>query len=133
MTGVTGVNPAPGRVRPDPAAPVKLITMTGIVAPAGPGVLEIGEFAIRDGHEDAFLAAYLDVREVLATTPGCRSVRMTKGIESPTRFVVLVEWDSVGAHEQNFRGTERFTRWRAALSPHFADAPHVEHVTDADA
>ena len=45
---------------------------------------------------------------------------MTQGIESPSRFVLLVEWDSVEAHEQNFRGTDRFTAWRAAIGPHFA-------------
>ncbi|MBE7187965.1 antibiotic biosynthesis monooxygenase [Jatrophihabitans endophyticus] len=96
-------------------------------------VLEVGEFSIEAGHEDDFVTAYRSVREVLATTPGCRSVRMTHGVETPTRFVVLVEWDSVAAHEDGFRGTDRFTRWRAALSPHFAQQPHVEHFTDVPA
>ena len=55
---------------------------------------------------------------------------MTHGIESPSRFVLLVEWESVEAHEQNFRATDRFPRWRGALGPFFADPPHVEHFTD---
>jgi heme-degrading monooxygenase HmoA len=55
---------------------------------------------------------------------------MTRGVESPSRFVLLVEWDTVEAHEQNFRGTERFTAWRAAIGPFFAEPPHVEHFTD---
>jgi heme-degrading monooxygenase HmoA len=57
---------------------------------------------------------------------------MTRGVESPSRFVLLVEWDSVAAHEQNFRGTERYTRWRAAIGAHFAAPPHVEHAIDVD-
>lgn len=97
------------------------------------GVLEVGEFSILAGHEDHFVSAYRTVSDVLAGTPGCRTVRMTQGIEDPTRFVVLVEWDSVGAHEENFRGTERFTQWRAALSPHFAAPPRVEHFEDVPA
>jgi quinol monooxygenase YgiN len=44
--------------------------------------------------------------------------------------VLLVEWDDVAAHEQNFRGTDRFTAWRAAIGPFFARPPHVEHVAD---
>ena len=50
-------------------------------------------------------------------TPGCRSVRMTRGIESPSRFVLLVEWDSVEAHLENFRASERFGQWRAHIGP----------------
>jgi quinol monooxygenase YgiN len=57
---------------------------------------------------------------------------MTHGIESPDRFVLLVEWDSVEAHEQNFRATERFTAWRAEIGPFFAGPPRVEHFTDVD-
>lgn len=93
-------------------------------------VLEVADIRIRPGAEADFIAAFQGVRAVLDTTPGCRSVRMTHGIESPDRFVLLVEWDSVEAHEQNFRGTERFGRWRAAIGPFFAAAPNVEHVAD---
>jgi heme-degrading monooxygenase HmoA len=95
-------------------------------------VLEIALINVAAGQEDTFAAAYLGAREVLATTPGCRSVRMTRGIESPSRFVLLVEWDSVDAHEQNFRGTERFSEWRAAIGPFFDGPPDVQHATDVD-
>ena len=95
-------------------------------------VLEVADIEVRPGEEEQFVAAYRGARAELAATPGCRSVRMTRGVESPSRFVLLVEWDSVEAHEQNFRGTERFSRWRAAIGPHFAAPPRVEHVTDVD-
>jgi quinol monooxygenase YgiN len=57
---------------------------------------------------------------------------MTHGIERPTRFVLLVEWDSVEAHEVNFRQTERFGRWRGLIGPYFASPPLVEHYEDVD-
>jgi heme-degrading monooxygenase HmoA len=93
-------------------------------------VLEVATIEIRPGEEDSFVAAYERVRQEVTGTPGCRSVRMTRGVESPSRFVLLVEWESVEAHTENFRGTDRFTRWRAALGPHFAAPPHVEHYAD---
>jgi quinol monooxygenase YgiN len=55
---------------------------------------------------------------------------MTHGIESPSRFVLLVEWDSVEAHDQNFRATDRFGQWRAVIGPYFDGPPNVEHFTD---
>jgi heme-degrading monooxygenase HmoA len=100
------------------------------LAVLGAMVLEVADIEVRPGDEDDFLAAYRTVRDVVASTPGCRSVRMTRGIESPSRFVLLVEWDDVAAHEENFRGTDRFVTWRAAIGPFFAGPPRVEHVVD---
>jgi heme-degrading monooxygenase HmoA len=94
-------------------------------------VLEIAQFSITPGHENDFEAAYQAARPLITGTEGCRSVRMTRGVESPSSFVLLVEWDSVEAHEQNFRASDKFPRWRALISPHFAQPPHVEHFTDA--
>ncbi|MEV6693000.1 antibiotic biosynthesis monooxygenase family protein [Micromonospora sp. NPDC051196] len=96
-------------------------------------VLEVALIDVVPGQEDAFAAAYAEGHQVLAGTPGCRSVRMTRGVESPARFVLLVEWDSVEAHEQNFRASERFVRWRELIGPHFAAPPRVEHFVDVPA
>jgi heme-degrading monooxygenase HmoA len=93
-------------------------------------VVEIAEFRVPPGAEDDFLLAYRGVRGVLTSTGGCRSARMTRGVETPNRFVLLVEWDSLEAHTQNFRGSDRFTTWRRALAPFFAADPHVEHFQD---
>ena len=44
--------------------------------------------------------------------------------------MLLVEWDSVEAHEENFRRTDRFAQWRGAIGPFFARPPVVEHFRD---
>jgi heme-degrading monooxygenase HmoA len=93
-------------------------------------VLEVALIDVKQGSEDDFAAAYAKARDVLATTPGIISVRMTRGIESPSRFVLLVEWESVDAHLTNFRATDRFTQWRGLIGPYFDGAPRVEHFTD---
>jgi heme-degrading monooxygenase HmoA len=93
-------------------------------------VLEVALIDVTSGNEEEFAAAYRQGRAALAGTPGCRSVRMTRGVESPSRFVLLVEWDSVAAHLENFRSTERFPRWRGFIGPFLAAPPVVEHFTD---
>ncbi len=96
------------------------------------GVLEVADLRVPPGSEADFADAYRGVREVLTSTPGCRSVRMTRGVETPERFVLLVEWDSVDAHEQNFRASERFNTWRGAIGPFLAAPPVVEHFIDVE-
>ena len=93
-------------------------------------VLEVADFQVTPGAEEDFVIAYRGIKDVLTSTPGCRSARMTRGVESPSRFVLLVEWDSIEAHEQNFRASDRFGRWRAAIGPFFASPPVVEHVEE---
>ena len=93
-------------------------------------VLEIADIQVQPGREQDFVAAYREARDVLAGTPGCHSVRMTRGVESPSRFVLAVEWESVQAHQENFRATDRFIQWRAAIGPFFASPPNVEHFAD---
>jgi heme-degrading monooxygenase HmoA len=95
-------------------------------------VLEVALIDVQDGTAEQFASAYRIAREIVLSTPGVRSVRMTHGIERPTRFVLLVEWDSVEAHEVNFRQTDRFARWRGLIGPYFASPPLVEHYEDVD-
>lgn len=92
-------------------------------------VLEVALIDVTAGSEPAFTTAYGQAQAVITAAEGCRSVRMTQGVETPTRFVLLVEWDSVEAHEV-FRSSPAFGQWRALIGPHFAGPPHVEHFTD---
>ena len=92
-------------------------------------VLEVAVFDIQQGHEEAFISAYGQARPLVTETPGCLSIRMTRGIETATRFVLLVEWTSVDAHLE-FRASERFPQWRGLIGPHFASPPEVGHFAD---
>jgi heme-degrading monooxygenase HmoA len=94
-------------------------------------VLEVALIDVPPGSEDAFVAGYRKVKSALMDSDGLISVRMTHGIETPTRFVLLAEWESVEAH-QAFRESERFAIWRSGIGPHFAQPPLVEHFNDVD-
>jgi len=96
-------------------------------------VLEVAIIDIQPGREDEFEAAYAKARPILTATPGFRWARMTRGVESPSQFVLLVEWDTVEAHLENFRATDRFVQWRGLIGPYFAKPPHVEHFADVSA
>jgi heme-degrading monooxygenase HmoA len=91
-------------------------------------VLEIAEFAIASGREEDFTAAFQQAIPLVAATEGFREARLTQGVESPSTFVLLVEWDSVEAHTRGFRESERFARWRELIGPFFAAEPRVLHT-----
>lgn len=93
-------------------------------------VLEIADFAVLPGTEDEFADAVREGIRFVSDTPGFRSARLTRSVETPSRFVLLVEWDNLEAHTVGFRESENFTRWRALVGPHFDGPPRVEHFDD---
>lgn len=92
-------------------------------------VLEVALIDVTPGAEQAFRDGYAQARHHLEGGVGSRSVRMTQGVETPTRFVLMIEWDSVESHN-DFRGTDGFAEWRKLVGPHFAGPPRVEHFAD---
>jgi heme-degrading monooxygenase HmoA len=112
--------------------PIRPVIRAGATSDGHDGemVLEIAEFSILPGREEEFAAAYREAIAQIEATDGFRSARMTRGIETPTRFVLLVEWDTLEAHTVAFRESDRFPKWRELISPFFAAAPQVQHGTD---
>lgn len=93
-------------------------------------VLEVTLIDVLPGRSDDFVAAYQVARPMIAGAPGCRSVRLKRGVESVNRFLLLVQWESMDAHEHNFRRTERFAQWRALIGGALAQPPLAEFFTD---
>ncbi|MEJ3655334.1 antibiotic biosynthesis monooxygenase family protein [Actinomycetes bacterium KLBMP 9759] len=93
-------------------------------------VLEIADFTILDDSADTFADAVRDGVRYVSDTPGFRNARLTRSAETPNRFVLLIEWDSIEAHTVGFRESENFQRWRSIVGPHFDGPPRVEHFNE---
>ena len=93
-------------------------------------VTEIADFAVLPDKQELFADAVREGLAVVAETEGFRGARLTRSIETPTRFVLLIEWDAVEAHTVTFRESEAFGRWRAIVGSFFDGPPTVEHVTE---
>jgi heme-degrading monooxygenase HmoA len=92
-------------------------------------VLEHALLPVRPGQEAAFEAALAEALPLIAAATGNRSVTVSRGVESPSTYLLLVEWDSVADHEEGFRGSAAYGRWRALLHPFYDPFPVVEHFT----
>lgn len=97
-------------------------------------ILEVAEIRIGAGNGADFEAAVgrgLDA--VLRHSPGFVSARLQRGVESPERYLLLIEWETLEAHTVGFRQSERFAHWRAIVGSYFAEPPRVEHFAQAAA
>lgn len=96
-------------------------------------VVEIALIDVIPGQEEAFAGAYRQAHHLLTASAGCISARMTRGVETPSRFVGIVQWESVDDHLTNFRETERYDQYRDLLARYLAAPPVVEHFSDIGA
>jgi quinol monooxygenase YgiN len=91
-------------------------------------ILEVADLRITPGRNAEFDEAIRrGVETAIAPSKGFRGYRVHKGIESPDRYLLMIEWDSVEDHMVHFRESPAFAQWRSIVGPFFASAPQVEH------
>jgi heme-degrading monooxygenase HmoA len=90
-------------------------------------VTEHAELVIVPGREAEFEKAFERGHEVISQAPGYRWARLVRQIENPGTYLLLVGWESLEAHTVDFRGSDLFQQWRAAVGEFFAAPPAVTH------
>jgi heme-degrading monooxygenase HmoA len=103
--------------------------MAGILGDGTGGVLEHAVLHVVPGKEDEFEAVLAEALPVVAGSPGCRRARVARCIETPGRFLLLIEWDSVEAHTEGFRSSPAYEEWRRLVHHFWDPRPTVEHFT----
>ena len=94
-------------------------------------ILEHAVLDVREGSSAEYEAAFAKARTIIAASPGFRSLRLERCLEQRDRYVLLVEWDSVEAHEDGFRRSPGFEEWRRLLHGYYPSRPTVQHFETA--
>jgi heme-degrading monooxygenase HmoA len=93
-------------------------------------ILEVADIRIAPGRQTAFEeAAHRGIQTVIAKSKGFRGYQIRQSIETPERFLLLLEWDTLEDHTVGFRGSAAYAEWRNIVSGFFAAPPIVEHFT----
>jgi len=93
-------------------------------------ILEIADIRIQKGRQAEFeVAIRHGIDTVISKSQGFISARVEHGIESPERYVLMIEWATLEDHTVHFRGGELFPQWRAIVGPFFDGPPNVEHFS----
>jgi heme-degrading monooxygenase HmoA len=94
-------------------------------------ILESALLDVKPGAEAAFEAAIRQARPLIAATPGFRSIAIRRCLETPNRYLLLVEWEKLEDHTVGFRQSARYEKWRALLHHFYDPFPRVEHFGDS--
>ncbi len=90
-------------------------------------ILEHAILPVRSGQEKDFESAFEQARPLISCQPGFRRISLSRSIESPNHYLLLVEWDSVAHHVDGFRKSAEFQDWKRLLHHFYEPHPTVEH------
>lgn len=79
------------------------------------------------GREGEFEIAFSEARAIITSMPGCRHVSLSRSIESPSTYLLLVEWEHLDDHMIGFKQSEQYEKWRNRLHHFYEPFPVVEH------
>lgn len=90
-------------------------------------IVEQGILRIVAGQEGAFEEAMQSASSIIAAMPGFQRLQVSRGIENPETYLLLVEWDTLEDHTDGFRGSAEYELWRAQLHHFYEPFPVIEH------
>ena len=86
---------------------------------------------VKPGQALAFEAAIRKAVPLVSASEGFLGIEVLPCVEKPGRYVLLVKWTDVDAHEIGFRESERYQEWKALLHGFYLPFPVVQHYRES--
>ena len=90
-------------------------------------ILEHALLPVRPGQEADFERAFATAKDIISAVPGFRNLTLSRCLERPGSYLLLVEWDRLEDHTEGFRSSPAYADWRALLHSFYDPFPVVEH------
>jgi heme-degrading monooxygenase HmoA len=82
------------------------------------------------GKEADFEKAFTRAQAIIAAARGFRSLRLSRCVEEVSRYLLLVEWDTLEDHTEGFRRSPQYEEWRGLLHHFYDPLPTVDHYQE---
>lgn len=90
-------------------------------------ILEAAILDVVPEKTQAFEASFLLAQEIISSRKGYLGHQLQKCMETPNRYLLLVEWESLEDHTIGFRQSEEYQQWKQLLHHYYDPFPQVEH------
>lgn len=95
-------------------------------------ILEVATLDVKPGMEAEFERAFAQAQEIIKAMPGYISHELRHCIEQESRYLLLVNWETLEDHTEGFRGSKEYQQWRDLLHHFYDPFPTVEHYSPVD-
>ncbi len=92
-------------------------------------VLEVAILNVKIGKEAEFEDAFGEAQAIISSMKGYKSHQLQKCVENGSRYILLVNWETLEDHTIGFRESSQYQEWRKLLHHFYEPFPEVEHYT----
>ena len=93
-------------------------------------ILEVAVLDVIPGQEEAFQRSFAEAQKIIASIPGYCNHELKRCIEKSSRYLLLVNWETLEDHTVGFRQSAPYQQWKALLHHYYDPFPEVEHYAD---
>ena len=90
-------------------------------------ILEVARLDVRPGEEARFQDDFRRAQSILSSMKGYISHQLQRCIETPSRYILLVRWETLEDHTEGFRRSSEYQKWKNLLHHYYDPFPEVEH------
>jgi heme-degrading monooxygenase HmoA len=90
-------------------------------------IVEHALLPVRPGTESEFEQTFAEASRIISASHGFRRLSLSRCVERPSTYLLLVEWDTLEDHTDGFRGSPEYQEWRRLLHHFYDPFPDVEH------
>jgi len=90
-------------------------------------ILEVASLQVIPQRTAEFEAAFQMAQAIISSTPGYVSHELSRCMERPNEYVLLVRWEALEHHEVGFRRSSQYLEWKRLLHHFYDPFPTVLH------
>ena len=93
-------------------------------------ILEAAYLSVVVGREDEFEDAFRQASPIIASMRGHQAHQLQRCLETPGKYLLLVQWERLEDHTVGFRQSPEYQQWRSLLHHFYDPFPAVEHFEE---
>ncbi len=90
-------------------------------------ILEVAILNVIPGQEKEFEAAFNQAQAIIRSQRGYLSHEVRRCMENESRYLLLVNWETLEDHTEGFRQSDGYQSWKTLLHHFYQPFPTVEH------
>ena len=92
-------------------------------------ILEVAILDVKPGQENEFEISFEKAQKIISSVSGYVSHQLRKCVENSSRYILLINWETLEDHTVGFRESSEYQEWKALLHHFYDPFPTVEHYT----
>ncbi|MGC1310109.1 MAG: antibiotic biosynthesis monooxygenase [Phormidesmis sp.] len=93
-------------------------------------ILEVAILDVKPEQAQSFETAFTRAQTIIASMEGYVSHDLKRCLENSSRYILLVQWETLEAHTRGFRESVKYQQWKSLLHHYYDPFPTVEHYED---